>query len=535
MKNSAKMMLTGILFILSGLFFVGIYDIHFRNEDPSGLILSLILVIAGVSISIIGLLISKRNPEKTQSEEIREAPALPAKPFLTKQILTGIILIISSLFFMGIGMFNSRYSHPGDLTLSLIFTFALFGIGMIVSVAGMFFFKESTEKQMPEPSAVRNAPVLHGKPYFAGIDILKLIAIFFVAGIHTFLYDGFYNVPIRDRSFIVPIAFRWLTFTCVPIFMTATGYLMKNKKLSKGYYLGLTKIVVIYLLISIPCILSDRKYFDTEITPWTILKGYLEYSNAPYGWYVNYYIALFCLIPFLNLAFNGLENKKQRICLVVTITLLTIFARSFFLGFDFSEQSKLFPDYLNGMWPLAFYYTGAFIREYPPKKCLQNKLIILMVLAISLIFITESTYIQSISNFDNNYQMLSWHFNDYGTYPVFIMSVCIFLLLFDITVTNKKIIFVLRQLGNSTFAAYLISYIFDRKAYNDFIARYPVFSGSSWNPEIWQHICQPLLYVFFHALFWGIVIHNCYDLLEFLIKLGVKKIKEREISHASKT
>ena len=63
------------------------------------------------------------------------------------------------------------------------------------------------------------------KPHFLGIDILKIIAAFFVVGVHTFLYDGFYYTPIHesDTWMIVPIAMRWLYYCCVPIFMTVTG------------------------------------------------------------------------------------------------------------------------------------------------------------------------------------------------------------------------------------------------------------------------------------------------------------------------
>ena len=89
------------------------------------------------------------------------------------------------------------------------------------------------------------------KPYYAGIDIIKILAAFFVVSIHFFLYSGVYYVPIQSKEYIAPIAMRWLVYTCVPLFMIATGYLMKNKKFSGKYYLGLIKIIVIYIVVSI--------------------------------------------------------------------------------------------------------------------------------------------------------------------------------------------------------------------------------------------------------------------------------------------
>lgn len=360
----------------------------------------------------------------------------------------------------------------------------------------------------------RNSVTMVRKPYYAGIDILKIIAALFVVGVHSFLYNGFYYEPITDRQFIIPIATRWITYTCVPIFMTVSGYLMKNKKLDKKYYLGLLRVIVIYIVVSIICMRFNHEHYGTEFDSWSILRGFLQYSNANYGWYVNYYIALFAFIPFLNMAFNGLENKKQRFALVATVAIFTIFARSLYIGFDRAEQSRLLPDYLNGAWPIAYYYAGAFIREYPPKRCLRNKLLVFAVLAAAVIFITESTYKHSSENVEENYRFLSWHFNDYGTYPVFIIAVCIFLLLFDITIRNKVAEFIIKQLSGATFALYLISYVFDNKYYAEFNAKYPDVY------ERWKHSYEIVGKNFLCALLCALVIQNLYKLCEF----GVKKL-----------
>jgi len=374
-------------------------------------------------------------------------------------------------------------------------------------------------------------PSAPAKPYFAGIDIVKILAAFFVVGIHTFLYNGFYNAEIRsgDTKFLVPIAMRWITYTCVPLFMITTGYLMKNKKFSPSYYKGLIRIIVIYIFIGILCLKVNHVVFHTEYTKWMIFKKYMEFNAADYGWYVNYYIALFCMIPFLNLAFNGLESRNQRLILLITISAFTVFARSMFLGFTANDQAKLFPDYLNGMWPLAYYYAGAYIREYPPKRCFRNKFLILVVLASAVAFITESSYKHTIadSNESNNYHFTSWHFNDYSTYPVFIIAICIFLLLFDITTTNKRVKYVLQQLSGATFATYLISYIFDRKVYGLFGGKYPPNEDGSWNFERWTHVYKPWLYVFLHALFWGMLITYAYKIIASLCAKGVEYLRTK--------
>ena len=88
-------------------------------------------------------------------------------------------------------------------------------------------------------------PAMDTKPRFAGIDIVKILACFFVVSVHFFRNCGFYNTPITPDFGTLAIYGRWLTFTCVPLFMITTGFLMKNKKLSGKYYLGITRVLCI--------------------------------------------------------------------------------------------------------------------------------------------------------------------------------------------------------------------------------------------------------------------------------------------------
>ena len=61
-----------------------------------------------------------------------------------KVVLAGIVLILSSIFFMGICIFsNGAFMDGHCVELSL----ALFVIGLIVSVIGLFFCNEKKENE----------------------------------------------------------------------------------------------------------------------------------------------------------------------------------------------------------------------------------------------------------------------------------------------------------------------------------------------------------------------------------------------------
>lgn len=108
------------------------------------------------------------------------------------------------------------------------------------------------------------------------------------------------------------------------LFLILTGYLMGQKKLSKGYYKGLWKTIEIYLLASIACLLFKKFVQGEDITFYSGLLSILAFKGANYAWYIEMYIGLFCLIPFLNLIWQGLEDQRQRKLLVLTMIGLTM-------------------------------------------------------------------------------------------------------------------------------------------------------------------------------------------------------------------
>ncbi len=399
------------------------------------------------------------------------------------------------------------------------------------STAAKSAAKTGTKKKGVADSKAPAAEAVPAKPYFAGIDIVKILAVFLVICIHFFLYNGFYYTPLTNTSAYGPIAFRWIAYTCVPLFMISTGYLMKNKTFSGSYYKGLIKIIVIYLIISVICLKFKQNILHYNLTGWDIFKGFLEYNNAQYGWYISYYISIFLIIPFLNLAFNGCKSTKEKFILVLTVTALTIFARSLVLGFNRDTQAKLLPDYANLGFPLAYYFTGAFIRDCPPKRNVKNKLIVFALMCLSIWFITYSTYKQTVADEVNDHHFVSWHFNDYGTYPVYIIATCIFLLLFDITTTNKGVKFVLRQLSGVTLGTYLISYCFDNTFYNSWQKSPDSVRHIGFNEKYLEvgdrlaHWYEAIPRIFILSLISGIIIHKVYDLGAFLVKQGVEAVK----------
>ena len=148
------------------------------------------------------------------------------------------------------------------------------------------------------------------------IDIIRNVALICVVTGHFFLHNGYYQTPMIGKRMFLMTLIRSMATISVPLFLMITGYLMNKKKLSKKYYKGLVKIICIYLIASIICLLYKKFYLGENIGLYISLQKLLFYNAANYGWYIEMYIGLFLLIPFLNLIYNNLENRKQKLILI---------------------------------------------------------------------------------------------------------------------------------------------------------------------------------------------------------------------------
>lgn len=356
-----------------------------------------------------------------------------------------------------------------------------------------------------------------------GIDIVKVFAAFLVIVVHFFYHTAFYTaIPITDTEFIPPLMLLWTAYTCVPLFMISTGYLMNSKKLSKKYYRSMIKVIVLYLICSTVCLLykkSNGQVYDL----WGILRGYLRYSHCDYAWYVEQYLVMLLIVPFLNMAFNGLQSKKHHIALLVTVIFLFSAAPSFYLGFDPDDQIKPFPEYMTNCYPIAYYYLGCFIKRYPPKKSLSNKLFSASLFFGAVLFLSLFTYSQSQGNAEQYFR--SYHYFNYCSYPVFAASAGIFLLLFDIDIRNGIAAKLLSLLSETTLLTYMLSVIFDSKLYGEFNYKYPY-------PDFmlrYRHICEIVPKVYIYSLISAFAVLIVYKFGERTNRY-LKKRRSNEIS-----
>ena len=195
-----------------------------------------------------------------------------------------------------------------------------------------------------------------------GLDLIRVVAIFFVIAGHFFILNTSYTAaPIQSVSIFVQRMMMSVFYVSVPLFMMLTGYLNINKTPTKKYYKGMVRVLVAYLFFSIVTIAFRKYYLGEELSfvQW-VLKVF-DYSAIPYAWYIEMWIGLALLTPFLNYLYRGIPTMRQKLLLVATFFVIAS------LPCTINERVVLLPDYFQrACYPLLYYFLGAFVQEYQP-------------------------------------------------------------------------------------------------------------------------------------------------------------------------
>lgn len=286
------------------------------------------------------------------------------------------------------------------------------------------------------------------------IDIIKVVSLLLVIGVHFFLYTGYYsiNYSITNSIFIV---LRNICMACVPLFIIVTGYLNRNKVWSKKYYLNIGRVYLLYSLAIFILTLVDNKYVINTTLFKTALINILNYKY--YGWYITMYVGLMLITPIINLAFKNIDESTRKYAVINIILAISIpvTLTDLFSNVRYSILAHILPNWWYYTWPLMYYIIGvAFTYNKNAIKDFFKKTRLLFLLTLII-----STLLYYVLN-------IHWEFRAHVNIFIVIITTCIFswLLNLDINVNSKlrtAIIFV----SNNTLLAYLLSYIVDNIMY----------------------------------------------------------------------
>ena len=334
------------------------------------------------------------------------------------------------------------------------------------------------------------------------LDVIRTVAVLFVLAVHTFLNLNFYDDTINNIPMALASVVRTILMSCVPLFMLLTGYLNNKKEPSKKYYLGILKPMGIYILsaIAILWLVPSKTHIMDRIFQaiYTV--------NFGYSWYMGMYFGLFLLIPFLNLAWNGLSSQKHKRMLIITLFVLVSLPALTGNLFALIGQNTTTDDYWVSLYPILYYYLGAYIKEYgftlPKGKSL-------------VLYLGTLTFVSIVNILQSYGKCFVWdHSAKYSGYGIVILSVLLFGMLLNTKTerTPKLIKAIVTKTSELSLGIYLLSYISDKWLYTIFKPMLP----TDWT----KYLYAPLFFIgtFIAAFVLSAIIHAIYKGINALIK-----------------
>ena len=330
------------------------------------------------------------------------------------------------------------------------------------------------------------------------LDLIRIFACFSVMAVHFMMNSGYYSAPIEGGRMAAMLFYRALFTCCVPLFLLLSGYLLCNKKLEKRYYGRIWRILFTYLAASLFCVYGYRFLYNllsgpmgrepVDFSPlglWNLCRLILDFEAGRYAWYIEMYIGLFLLIPFLNVLYRHLPSKKAKQILILTGFVLS-FLPSLVNAFNLTQPgwwanptmrnqngelyplTHLIPDYWLSLYPFTYYYTGCYLREYGLKlKLWQNLLLLACSVGLFGGFVLWRSW---------GTTYVSGYWGGWNTPFNLSISVLIFCLFLNRSYrrTPDWVCRLLAFLSELTLGAYLVSGTFDNLIYPYLIEKQPV-------------------------------------------------------------
>ena len=230
------------------------------------------------------------------------------------------------------------------------------------------------------------------------------------------------------------------------------------------------KLFATYVLATVVILAYRRWGMKEDIT---LLKGLLNILDfQQYSWYVNMYLGLYLMMPFLNALWRALEGREAQRTLLGALLLLTVLP-SVLNIYDFVTEGALLrpwltqtryglvPDWWRNIYPITYYYIGAYVRRNVAVKRLNTWKL--------LAFFCASVVFFGLFNIWRSYSIkfAEGPWEDWGGLQNTANAVLLFLLInsIDYPTPNQAVSRAVGLVSNLTFGAYLVSWVADRYFY----------------------------------------------------------------------
>ena len=285
--------------------------------------------------------------------------------------------------------------------------------------------------------------------------------------------------------------------------MLLSGYLLSSKKPDRRYYAKLPYTLVMYLLATVLTFFFRGYFQEGEMTVGGFFKGLFDYSGLSYSWYVEMYIGLFLIAPFLNILYHNISTRKQKRGFLLVLIFMTSlpYLINVLLRLENGKYAQILPDYWLDFYPITYYFIGCYLKEFPLK--LRP-----LTLALANVACFVANGIHAVLRADGGkFSRGSW--TKYGSPVVMLQAVLFFAFFAALSYRNfpPRLAKFLQKVSGLCFGGYLVSGIFDNVLYPHLCDVHPAFREQI----VWFLPAVLCVYVCSLTLSW--FVNKGYDLL----------------------
>ena len=288
------------------------------------------------------------------------------------------------------------------------------------------------------------------------LDLIRAVAVFSVLSVHFFFNSSFYSTVQEGKVMYIATIMRTACMVCVPLFLMLYGYLMKRKEPSKEYYLkgGIYHVLVVYVLATLLILLYRKYTLGVPLTINSFCKSLLAFEH--YSWYIEMYIVLYLIFPFVNMIYNRLNKKQKSVLISIAVVLTGIPVLLVY------EGVSVVPAFWKECYPLTFYLIGAFLSEYE-KEIKIKKRYIFSIYILSIVIGGTYTYFCTYG-----FPFIWGNWCSWGNFFNIIATTSLFLLILKIRLDKMPnwTVAIVTQISRVSLPLYLISWITDHIVYS---------------------------------------------------------------------
>lgn len=188
-----------------------------------------------------------------------------------------------------------------------------------------------------------------------GIDLLRLLAVFYVALVHTFTLGGVFGSvkPLSYQDYTSRILLI-IAFSCVTIFGIISGYVGYREPSEAKSYAGYFPV---WLTVVFYCVINTVIY--SFIFPGFETAKFLAHSFFPltsdFYWYFSGYTFVYFLAPFLNkLLYHSSDKELKQLFFIICV---------FFATIEYIGGSFEMGDGYAAVWLLILYLLGGILKK----------------------------------------------------------------------------------------------------------------------------------------------------------------------------